>query len=53
MTSTINKMLLQFVNLSMGSHFEFSFVSVNVVLKEIKKQNPHEVPQSTDVLVKN
>ena len=47
-------MLLQFVNLSMRSHFEFfSFVSVNEVLKDIKKQNPHEVPQSTDVLVKN
>ena len=45
-------MLLQFINLSVRSHFEFSFVSVNEVLKEIKKQNPHEVPQSIDVLVK-
>ena len=46
-------MLLQFINLSIRSHFEFSFVRVNEVLKEIKKQNSHEAPQSTDVLVKN
>ena len=34
------------------SHFEFSFVSVNKILKEIKKLNPRKPAQSTDVLGK-
>ena len=36
----------------MRSDFEFSFVSVDEVLKEIKKLNPRKTAQSTDVPVK-
>ena len=39
-------------NLSIRSHFEFSFVSVDEVLKEIKKLNPRKAAQTTDVPVK-
>ena len=34
------------------SHFEFSFASIDGVLKEIKKLNPRKAAQSTDVPVK-
>ena len=39
-------------NLSIRSHFEFSFFSVDEVLKEIKKLNPRKAAQTTDVPVK-
>ena len=40
-------------NLNFSSHFEFSFVSFDEVLKKIKKLNPRKAAQSTDVPVKN
>ena len=39
-------------NLNIISHFEFSFVNVVEVLKEIKKLNPPIAAQSTDIPVK-
>ena len=38
--------------LNIRSHFEFCFVSVDEVLKEIKKLNPCKAAKSTDVSVK-
>ena len=50
----ISKSLLKYdkhpddiTNLSISSHFEFSFVSVDEVLKEIKNANPRKVKRST------
>ena len=39
-------------NLNIRSHFEFSFVSVDEVLNEIKKLNPRKVAQSNNVPLK-
>ena len=39
-------------NLNIRSHLEFSFASVDEVLKEIKKLNTCKPAQSTDVLAK-
>ena len=39
-------------NLNIRSHFEFSFVRVARVLKEIKKLNPRKAAQTTDIPVK-
>ena len=39
-------------NLKIRSHFEFTFVSVDEVLKENKKVNPRKAAHSTDVPVK-
>ena len=39
-------------NLNIRSHFEFSFVRVDEVLKEIKKLNPPKAAQSTDDPIK-
>ena len=39
-------------NLNIRSHFEFSFVSVDDALKEIKKLNCRKAAQSTGILVK-
>ena len=39
-------------NLNIRSHFEFSLVSVDEVLKKIKKLNPRRAAQSNDVPVK-
>ena len=39
-------------NLNIRFHFEFSFVTVDNVLNEIKKLNPRKSPESTDVPVK-
>ena len=44
-----SQLLLSYIR----SHFEFSFASVDEVLKEIKKLNPPKAAQSTDVPVKN
>ena len=38
--------------LNIRSHFELCFVSVDEVLKEIKKPNPCKAAKSTDVPVK-
>ena len=39
-------------NLSNISHYEFSFISVDEVLKEINKLNHRKAAQTTDVPVK-
>ena len=38
-------------NLNIRSQFEFPFVNVDEIPKEIKKINPHEAVQSTDAPV--
>ena len=40
-------------NLNIRTHFRFTFVSVDELLKEIKNLNPHKAAQSTDVHLKD
>ena len=40
------------LQLETRSHFQFSFVTVDKVLNEIKKLNPRKSAESTDVPVK-
>ena len=39
-------------SLKISTHFEFSFVSVDEIIKDIKKHNPYKATQSTYVPVK-